>query len=154
MWTESTSDNLNHPHADSQQVASAGAGRPPGSLAPLAPPAARRRRSSDRARGDGDGGYGGSDSSSDSGDNPASDNLQPPIDKEEPCFNKNCVNPLNSASAKPYKSANSGPAGSAGPLAGPGPDPSHHHLAGDQSSLGERKRLKVIQSAPETGILN
>lgn len=149
MWTESTSDNLNHPRADSQLAASARPGRLPGSLAPLAPPAARRRRSSDRAGGDS-----GSDSSSDSGDNPASDNLQPPIDKEEPCFNKNCVNPLNSASAKPYKSANSGPAGSAGPLAGPGPDPSHHHLAGDQSSLGERKRLKVIQSAPETGILN
>ena len=149
MWTESTSDNLNHPDADSQQAARARPGRPPGSLAPLAPPAARRRRSSDRAGGDS-----GSDSSSDSGDNPASDNLQPPIDKEEPCFNKNCVNPLNSASAKPYKSANSGPAGSAGPLAGPGPDPSHRHLAGDQSSLGERKRLKVIQSAPETGILN
>ena len=149
VWTESTSDNLNHPHADSQQAASARPGRPPGSLAPLAPPAARRRRSSDRAGGDS-----GSDSSSDSGDSPASDNLQPPIDKEEPCFNKNCVNPLNSASAKPYKSANSGPAGSAGPLAGQGPDPSHHHLAGDQSSLGERKRLKVIQSAPETGILN
>ena len=149
MWTESTSDNLNHPDADSQRAGSARPGRPAGSLAPLAPPAARRRRSSDKAGGDS-----GSDSSSDSGDNPASDNLQPPIDKEEPCFNKNCVNPLNSASAKPYKSANSGPAGSAGPLAGPGPDPSHHHLAGDQSSLGERKRLKVIQSAPETGILN
>ena len=142
VWTESTSDNLNHPDADSQRAASDRPGRPPGSLAPLAPPAARRRRSSDRAGGD------------DSGDSPASDNLQPPIDKEEPCFNKNCVNPLNSASAKPYKSANSGSAGSAGPLAGPGPDPSHHHLAGDQSSLGERKRLKVIQSAPETGILN
>ena len=142
--TESTSDNLNHPYADRQEAGSARPGLHPGSLAPLSTRAGgRSRRSSD----DGDGG-------SVSGDNPASDNLQPPIDKEEPCFNKNCVNPLNSASAKPYKSANSAPAVSAEPLAGPGPDPSHHHLAGDQSSQGERKRLKVIQSAPETGILN
>ena len=146
MRTESTSDNLNPPYAELQQAGSARPGLHPGSLAPLSTrPGGRSRRSSD----DSDGG-------SDSGDNPASDNLQPPIDKEEPCFNKNCVNPLNSASAKPYKSANSAPAVSAGPLAGPGPDPSHHHLAGagDQSSQGERKRLKVIQSAPETGILN
>ena len=145
MRTESTSDNLNHPYAELQQAGSARPGLHPGSLAPLSSAGAggRSRRSSD----DGDGG-------SVSGDNPASDNLQPPIDKEEPCFNKNCVNPLNSASAKPYKSANSAPAVSAEPLAGPGPDPSHHHLAGDQSSQGERKRLKVIQSAPETGILN
>ena len=143
MRTESTSDNLNPPYAELQQAGSARPGLHPGSLAPLSTPAARHRRSSD----DSDGG-------SVSGDNPASDNLQPPIDKEEPCFNKNCVNPLNSASAKPYKSANSAPAVSAEPLAGPGPDPSHHHLAGDQSSQGERKRLKVIQSAPETGILN
>ena len=144
MRTESTSDNLNHPYAELQQAGSARPGLHPGSLAPLSTrPGGRRRRSSD----DSDGG-------SVSGDNPVSDNLQPPIDKEEPCFNKNCVNPLNSASAKPYKSANSAPAVSAEPLAGPGPDPSHHHLAGDQSSQGERKRLKVIQSAPETGILN
>ena len=149
MWTESTSDNLNHPYAELQQAGSARPGLHPGSLAPLSTPAARHRRSSDRAGGDGDG-----DGGSVSGDNTVSDNLQPPIDKEEPCFNKNCVNPLNSASAKPYKSANSAPAVSAEPLAGPGPDPSHHHLAGDQSSQGERKRLKVIQSAPETGILN
>ena len=149
MRTESTSDNLNHPYADRQEAGSARPGLHPGSLAPLSTRAGgRSRRSSDRADGDGDG-----DRSSDSGDIPASDNLQPPIDKEEPCFNKNCVNPLNSASAKPYKSANSAPAVSAEPLAGPGPDPSHH-LAGDQSSQGERKRLKVIQSAPETGILN
>ena len=142
MRTESTSDNLNHPYAELQQAGSARPGLHPGSLAPISTRAGgRSRRSSD-----------GGDS--DGGDNPASDNLQPPIDKEEPCFNKNCVNPLNSASAKPYKSANSAPAVSAEPLAGPGPDPSHHHLAGDQSSQGERKRLKVIQSAPETGILN
>ena len=150
MRTESTSDNLNPPYAELQQAGSARPGLHPGSLAPISTRAGgRRRRSSDRAGGDGDGG-------SVSGANPASDNLQPPIDKEEPCFNKNCVNPLNSASAKPYKSANSAPAVSAEPLAGPGPDPSHHHLAGagDQSSQGERKRLKVIQSAPETGILN
>ena len=148
MRTESTSDNLNPPYAELQQAGSARPGLHPGSLAPLSTGAGgRSRRSSDRADNNSDGG-------SVSGDNPASDNLQPPIDKEEPCFNKNCVNPLNSASAKPYKSANSAPAVSAEPLAGPGPDPSHHHLAGDQSSQGERKRLKVIQSAPETGILN
>ena len=154
MRTESTSDNLNHPYADRQEAGSARPGLHPGSLAPLSTrPGGRSRRSSDRAGGDG-GGDG--DGGSVSGDIPASDNLQPPIDKEEPCFNKNCVNPLNSASAKPYKSANSAPAVSAEPLAGPGPDPLHHHLAGagDQSSQGERKRLKVIQSAPETGILN
>ena len=150
MRTESTSDNLNHPYAELQQAGSARPGLHPGSLAPISTRAGgRSRRSSDQAGGDG-----GGDGGSVSGDNPASDNLQPPIDKEEPCFNKNCVNPLNSASAKPYKSANSAPAVSAEPLAGPGPDPSHHHLAGDQSSQGERKRLKVIQSAPETGILN
>ena len=80
MWTESTSDNLNHPDADSQQAGSARPGRPPGSLAPLAPPAARRRRSSDRAGGDGDGGYGGSDSGSDSD---SSDSSSDDSDSEE-----------------------------------------------------------------------